>query len=120
MQKIISFTVNALDFLKRSIAEEKCLGMRIDIVSGGCSGMTYELNFVNEQKNEDLLVEENGVKIFVAPKAVMFISGMTVDYVKNPMGGSLVFQNPNAKTKCGCGKSFSVDSSPCCSGNCCS
>ncbi len=120
MQKIINFSENALNFLKQSIVEEKCLGMRIDVVSGGCSGMTYELNFVKEKKDEDLLVEENGVKIFVAPKAVMFISGMTLDYVKSPMGGSLVFQNPNAKTKCGCGKSFSVDSSPCCSGSCCS
>ncbi|MCR4624289.1 MAG: iron-sulfur cluster assembly accessory protein [Alphaproteobacteria bacterium] len=120
MQKIISFTESALGFLKKSISAEECLGMRINVVSGGCSGMTYELNFVNEKKDEDLLVEEGDVKIFVAPKAVMFISGMTMDYVKSPMGGSLVFQNPNAKTKCGCGKSFSVDSSPCCSGNCCS
>ena len=67
MQKIINFTENALSFLKQSIAEEKCLGMRIEIVSGGCSGMTYELNFVNKRKDEDLLVEEDGVKIFVAP-----------------------------------------------------
>lgn len=120
MQKIINFTENALKFLKQSISEEKCLGMRIEIVSGGCSGMTYELNFVNEKKDEDLLVEEDGIKIFVAPKAVMFIAGMTLDYVKSPMGGNLIFQNPNAKSKCSCGKSFSVDASPCCSGNCCS
>ena len=62
MQKIINFSENALNFLKQSIVEEKCLGMRIDVVSGGCSGMTYELNFVKEKKDEDLLVEENGVK----------------------------------------------------------
>ena len=51
MQKIINFTESALDFLKKSIEEEKCLGMRINVVSGGCSGMTYELSFVKEQKN---------------------------------------------------------------------
>lgn len=120
MQKVINFTESALNYLKRSIEEEQCLGLRIETVAGGCSGMTYKMDFVREIKEEDLLVEEEGVKIFVEPKTVMFISGMTLDYSKTPMGGNLVFQNPNATSKCSCGKSFSVDSSPCCSGSCCS
>lgn len=120
MEKVINLTNAALNFLKKSIEEEKCLGIKIEVISGGCSGMTYDINFVNEKNGVDLLVEEDGVNIFIAPKAVMFVSGMTLDYEKTPMGGSLVFQNPNAKSKCGCGKSFSVDSSPCCSGKCCS
>ncbi len=120
MEKIVNLTSQALEFLRNSIKEEQCQGIRIDIVSGGCSGMTYELSFVNEINPTDVIFEEQEVKIFIAAKAVMFISGMTLDYVKSPMGGSLVFQNPNAKSKCGCGKSFSTDSSPCCSGNCCS
>ena len=118
--KVMHFTDKAIEFIKNSVETEKCLGIRIDVVSGGCSGMTYEINFVKEIDSADLQTEENGVKIFIAPKAVMFISGMTLDYVTSPMGGNLVFQNPNAKSKCGCGKSFSVDSSPCCEGGCCS
>lgn len=122
MQKVINFTEAALKFLKESMVDQDCIGYRVEIVSGGCSGMTYEINYTTEQKDGDLLLEEDGLKIFVAPKAVMFVSGMIVDYNKTPMGGNLVFKNPNALSQCSCGKSFSVDSSPCCSntGSCCS
>lgn len=119
MEKIINFSEKALDFIKDSIEEEKCSGIRINVVPGGCSGMTYEIDFVKESDPADVSTEEDGVKIFIAPKAVMFVSGMTLDYVKTPMGGNLIFQNPNAKSKCGCGKSFSLESSPC-DGHCCS
>lgn len=117
MEEVITCTPNALFFLKNSVEHEKCLGIKISIVPGGCSGMTYEVNFVKEINNSDLVTEQDGLKIFVEPKAVLFVSGMVLDYVTTPMGGSLVFQNPNARSQCGCGKSFSLDSSPC-SGSC--
>lgn len=109
MEQLVTFTDAALGFLKESIDAEKCLGVRLDIASGGCQGMTYELQFINEEDKSDLLMEIDEVKIFIASKAVVFVSGMTVDYVKTPMGGGLVFENPNAKSRCGCGKSFCVD-----------
>jgi len=119
MEQLVSFTNAALDFIKKSVADEKCLGLRINVVSGGCQGMTYEVKFVNEVDKSDLEMELDGVKIYIASKAVIFIAGMTVDYVKNPMGGNLVFENPNAKSKCGCGKSFCTeDSGGCCGGKC--
>jgi iron-sulfur cluster assembly protein len=109
MDKIISVTQSAIDFLWSSIGEEKCEGVRIDIASGGCCGMTYKLDFVKEISPSDVVIEEGGVKIYIAPRAVIFISGTCVDYVKTPAGGSIVFENPNAKSRCGCGKSFGTD-----------
>jgi iron-sulfur cluster assembly protein len=118
MDNLLILTESALDFIKKSVAEEKCDGVRVDVVPGGCCGMTYKLDFVEEADPSDLLLEENGVKIYVASKAVMFVSGMTMDYVKTPMGGSVVFENPNAKSRCGCGKSFCPDDSNACGGAC--
>ncbi|MDR1334614.1 MAG: iron-sulfur cluster assembly accessory protein [Holosporaceae bacterium] len=121
MGKLLTLTQSALDFLKESLNEEGAVGMRIDVVSGGCSGMTYQLNFVKEIDSSDVLVDDGGVKIYVASRAVIFVSGMVVNYVKSPMGGNIVFENPNASSKCGCGKSFCMDDSTnACIGKCCS
>lgn len=109
MKQLITFTNSALKFIRDSVRVEKCIGVRLDVVSGGCQGMTYELQFVNEVDKSDLLMEMDGVQVFIASKAVIFVSGMNVDYVQTPMGGNLVFENPNAKSRCGCGKSFCVD-----------
>jgi iron-sulfur cluster assembly accessory protein len=120
-EKLINVTDKALDFIKTSIAQEQCLGIRVNIVSGGCQGATYELNFVKEIDPSDLIIKEGGVDIYVASKAVIFVSGMTMDYVSGPMGGSIVFENPNAKSQCRCGKSFCFLESDAPSGRgCCS
>jgi iron-sulfur cluster assembly protein len=119
METLIDFTDNALNFMKKSIAEENCLGIRINVVPGGCQGMTYELDFVKEIDPSDLAIQKDGVNIYIASEAVVFISGMTMDYVSSPMGGSVVFSNPNAKSCCGCGKSFCIDANETCGGGCC-
>lgn len=119
MEQLISFTPNALEFIRQSVLVENSLGVRVDVVSGGCRGMTYAIDFVKEICPSDLVMEIDGVNIYIAPKAVMFISGMIVDYVRNAMGGQLVFQNPNASSCCGCGKSFCTsDSGSPCGGSC--
>lgn len=124
MEDFITITDAALDFLKKSVAEEKCSGVRINVVSGGCQGMTYELSFVKDAADPaDLTLEKDGVFIYIAAKATIFVAGMTVDYQKTPMGGSIIFENPNAKNRCGCGKSFCLDGGNTeerCSSNCCS
>ncbi|MDR0968050.1 MAG: iron-sulfur cluster assembly accessory protein [Holosporaceae bacterium] len=119
MEKLIEITDNALDFMKKAIAEQNCLGIRVNVIPGGCRGMAYELNFVNEADQSDLLVEKDGVNLYVAADAVVFISGMTMDYVASPMGGSVIFSNPNATSCCGCGKSFNVEGAEACGGCCC-
>lgn len=103
---MITVTQNAIDYLSECIANENALGVRIYVASGGCKGMTYAIDFVKELNPADVVVDGYPVKLYVASKAVIFLSGMTMDYVKTPMGSSVVFENPNAKSKCGCGKSF--------------
>ncbi|MBE6447439.1 MAG: iron-sulfur cluster assembly accessory protein [Alphaproteobacteria bacterium] len=120
MDKIIKITQSAAEYLKKAIEEGQNTGVRIDIVSGGCSGMTYEVNFVKEANPSDVIQHEDGFNVFIAAKAVMFVNEMILDFAKTPMGCNLIFENPNAKSRCSCGKSFSTDSSPCCSGKCCS
>lgn len=106
----INITPAAVAFIKASVEREKCHGIRLSIKSGGCSGMSYEMGFVRDVPDPaDVVVEQDGIKVYIAPKSALFLANMTMDYVTTPMGGSIIFENPNAKTKCSCGKSFSVD-----------
>ena len=119
MERFIYFTDRARDFIKKSTEREGCFGVRIDVVSGGCQGLTYELNFVKEIDPYDLILNEGDINVYIASRAVAIITGMTIDYVYGPMGGSVVFGNPNAKSRCGCGKSFCMDSvNTSCTGKC--
>jgi iron-sulfur cluster assembly accessory protein len=119
MERFIYFTDNAKNFISKSVKDEGCLGVRIDIISGGCQGLTYELSFVKEINPYDLILKEGDVDVYVASGAVAIVAGMTVDYVQNAMGGSIVFENPNAKSKCDCGKSFCMESmNMSCTGKC--
>ena len=118
MENFIDFTNSAIEFIKTSIDSEKCKGVRINVVPGGCQGMTYEVSFVNEIDPSDVLIQKDGVDVYVAAKAVIFVSGMTIDCSSSPMGKGLIFLNPNAKSKCGCGKSFCTEGSTPCGGKC--
>lgn len=120
-ENFINITPAAVAFIKASLDREKCLGIRLSIKSGGCSGMSYKMDFVHDANPADLVVEKGGARVYITPKSALFVANMTMDYVTNPMGGSLVFENPNAKVKCSCGKSFSVDGSgaACNSSECC-
>jgi iron-sulfur cluster assembly accessory protein len=110
MERFIYFTDRAKDFIKKSMEGEDCLGVRVDVVSGGCHGLTYELSFVKEINPCVIILKEGDMNVYIASGAVAIVSGMTIDYVCSPMGGSIVFVNPNAKSKCGCGKSFCMES----------
>lgn len=119
MERLINITPAALEYIKSSVKDGGHLGIRIDIKPGGCSGMTYELNFVDNVIPSDLIMEDDGLMVYISSKAVIFVSNMTMDYVKNAMGGNIVFENPNAKANCSCGKSFCVDDNDnACSGCC--
>lgn len=111
VNNIIELTESAYNYLKNLINENKeAKGVRVNITSGGCQGLTYALEIVTEVKEADLLVQKDDVSLYIAPKAVLFVSRMIMDYVKTPMGANVVFQNPNAKSTCGCGKSFCTSS----------
>jgi len=82
--------------------------VRVGVTSGGCSGLSYNLEFDKEQKPEDKLFEDNGVKILVDKKSFLYLVGMSLEYSGGLNGKGFVFNNPNASRTCGCGESFAV------------
>jgi iron-sulfur cluster assembly protein len=81
-------------------------GMRLGVVGGGCSGLSYKFKLEPQPKPTDAVFEYDGVKVFVDPKSHKFLEGLTLDYTESLMESAFVFVNPNAKRHCSCGKSF--------------
>lgn len=82
--------------------------VRVGVKSGGCSGLSYDLKFDKEQRDEDKVFEDNGVRIIVDKKSFLYLIGTTLDYSGGLNGSGFVFNNPNANRTCGCGESFSL------------
>ena len=107
---MIHVTDKAADQIKSIMQKEGLLdhGLRVAVMGGGCSGMSYKLAFEKEPAGEDKIYEEKGVRIFVDGKSYLFLNGMTLDFSDGLNGTGFSFQNPNAKSTCGCGTSFSA------------
>jgi iron-sulfur cluster assembly protein len=82
--------------------------VRVGVKSGGCSGLSYELDFDNSKLDNDQLYEDNKVKIIVDKKSFLYLVGTTLEYSGGLNGKGFVFNNPNANRTCGCGESFSL------------
>jgi len=82
-------------------------GLRVQVVGGGCSGMQYRLGF-DEARDDDKVIEEHGLNVFVDLKSALYLAGSTVDYVEGLMGAGFKIENPNVRSQCGCGESFAV------------
>ncbi len=82
--------------------------VRVGVKSGGCSGLSYELNFDKEEKENDKIFEHNDVKIIVDKKSFLYLVGTVLDYSGGLNGTGFIFKNPNANRTCGCGESFSL------------
>jgi len=82
--------------------------VRVGVKSGGCSGLSYELNFDKEEKENDKIFEHNNIKIIVDKKSFLYLVGTVLDYSGGLNGSGFVFKNPNANRTCGCGESFSL------------
>ncbi|MFN7012918.1 MAG: HesB/IscA family protein [Bacteroidia bacterium] len=95
-----------------SLMEEEGLGdnafIRVGVESGGCSGLSYKLSFDTEIKPDDKIFEDNGIKIVIDKKSVLYLAGTTLEYSGGLNGKGFVFNNPNASRTCGCGESFAV------------
>jgi iron-sulfur cluster assembly protein len=89
-------------------AEGKYLGVRVGVVNGGCAGMSYVMDYAEEAKPFEEVMEEKGVKIFIDPKAILFLLGTEMDFVKEKFGARFIFNNPNQTAACGCGESVSI------------
>ncbi|WPE17991.1 iron-sulfur cluster insertion protein ErpA [Candidatus Thioglobus autotrophicus] len=106
----IIFSDNAANKVATLITEEKNdnLRLRVYITGGGCSGFSYGFTFDEEYKEGDSGVENNGVQLVIDPMSYQYLIGATVDYLEDLQGSRFIIHNPNAKTTCGCGSSFSV------------
>ena len=93
-----------------NLIEREQLGsmLRIKIVGGGCNGLSYKMNFTDDTKQGDILVETMNSQLLIDPKTALYIKGTSLDYSHNLVGGGFQFNNPNAKASCSCGESFSL------------
>ena len=83
-------------------------GVRVGVTNGGCAGMSYTMDYAESAKPLDEVVEDKGVKIFIDPKAILFLIGTEMDFVREKLGARFVFNNPNQTAACGCGESVSI------------
>lgn len=105
---LVSATDAALEELKNLLAREATAdGIRLGVKGGGCSGLSYVLEFSNP-RDGDNIVEQGGVRFYLDRKSSIYLKGIVLDYKEGLSGKGFVFQNPNATSTCGCGESFSV------------
>jgi iron-sulfur cluster assembly accessory protein len=109
---MINVTETAAEKITELLSEENKLGsgLRVFVQGGGCSGFQYGL-MIDEGEGDaeaDKIFEVNGIRLFVDPISLPYLKGAEVDFVDNNMGGGFTIKNPNAKSTCGCGSSFSA------------
>src|SRR5438034_8808428 len=106
----IMLTPNAVAKVKESMGQQTPVpaGLRVGVVGGGCSGFSYSMSFENASGLMDKVFDMDGLKVYVDATSVMYLNGCIVDYVETLEGAGFKFENPNVKSTCGCGSSFSV------------
>ena len=104
----ITLTESAADMVRNLLVQKNVPdhGLRVFVSGGGCSGMQYGMALEKEARPYDHVIEKDGIKLFIDPTSMMYLTGSTVDYEDNLMGGGFRIDNPNATSTCGCGHSF--------------
>lgn len=107
---MINMTEKAIGEVRRLMDQQNIpdLVLRLGVEGGGCSGMSYTMNFDTQVADDDEIIDTDGVRIVVDGKSMLYLNDLTVDFVQNMMGSGFRFSNPNASKSCGCGSSFSV------------
>jgi iron-sulfur cluster assembly accessory protein len=104
---MISLTPVAIAKVKAILSErEEDAGLRIAVIGGGCSGFQYQMTLDREPQADDKVIDMEGLRIFIDTRSLLYLKGTQVDYVEGSNGSGFQFDNPNAKTSCGCGESF--------------
>ncbi len=105
----ISLTETAASRVKDFLSQRgNGVGLRLGVRTSGCSGMAYVLEFADEQADEDVVFESQGVKVLVDPKSLVYLDGTELDFQREGLNEGFKFNNPNVKNACGCGESFGV------------
>lgn len=110
-ETLLTLTPTAVSKVQSFIEEQGAsedAGLRVAVLPGGCSGFQYGLNVEDAPESDDEVFDLSGVKIFVDPFSVQYLSGVQIDYVTSMMGAGFTFTNPNASGGCGCGSSFTT------------
>jgi len=89
-------------------SDGKVQGVRVGVTNGGCAGMSYTMDYAEAPQPFEEVVEDQGVKVFIDPKAIMFLVGTEMDFVREKLGSRFVFNNPNQTAACGCGESVTL------------
>jgi iron-sulfur cluster assembly protein len=106
---MIQVTPKAVEKIKAAFAREGVAGgLRLGVLGGGCSGLSYQFKFDPRPRPNDHVFRFDGVEVFVDPKSMVFLDGMTLDYKESLMYSGFAFDNPHAQKSCGCGTSFSA------------
>jgi|SRR5438874_13747700 len=106
----LNLTPNAIKKVKEIMAQQNPVpaGLRVGVVGGGCSGFSYSMSFENSPGMMDKVYNFEDLKVFVDATSLMYLNGCMVDYLETLEGAGFKFENPNVKSTCGCGSSFSV------------
>lgn len=109
-RQALTLTDAAADRVKAlmSRADNNVLGLRVGVRTRGCSGLSYFVEYAEEQKRLEDVIEDKGVRIFLDPTSTMFLLGSEMDYVEGKLESGFVFRNPNETGRCGCGESFTI------------
>jgi iron-sulfur cluster assembly accessory protein len=108
--KVITLTPTAVSKVKEIMAAQNPApqGLRVAVVGGGCSGFQYHMAFESNSNGADNVLEFDGLKVFVDQMSGMYLNGVEIDYIETIEGAGFKFNNPNVRSTCGCGSSFTV------------
>jgi iron-sulfur cluster assembly accessory protein len=107
----VLLTATAAGEVRRYMEEQgaaQAAGLRVGVLPGGCSGFQYGLNIEDEPGEDDMILESQGVRLFVDPFSLQYLQGTEIDFVSTFQGSGFTFNNPNATGGCGCGSSFTA------------
>lgn len=108
---MITMTPKAIAEVKKLMQQEDPgmnMGLRVGVKGGGCSGLSYFLDFAKEPRQDDKILEFDGIKVYLDPKSAIYLKGTQLDFSDGLNGTGFNFSNPNAQRTCGCGSSFAV------------
>ena len=109
MANFINISKSAADHIRKIMEDGAGKALRIGLKKGGCAGMEYTMEYVNEISESDEIVEVDGAKVVIAPTAQMFLFGTEIDYESGLLESGFKFTNPNVSETCGCGESIKFD-----------